>query len=468
HAVLMMIPEAWENHRTMAADKRAFYRFHASLMEPWDGPASVAFTDGTVIGAVLDRNGLRPSRYWVTDDGLVVLASEVGVLDLDPSRIVRKGRLQPGRMFLVDTAQGRIVEDEEIKRSLAEAQPYASWLEEGLVELDDLPDRDHVVYSHDSVLRRQQMFGYTHEELKVILAPTARTGAEPIGSMGTDTPIAVLSDRPRLLFDYFQQLFAQVTNPPLDAIREEVVTSVGATIGPESNLLAPGPQSCRQLVLPFPILDNDGLAKVIHANDEGQHPELRSHVVSGLYRVAGGGAALQKRLEEIRSEVVQAIGEGARVIVLSDRNSDEVMAPIPSLLMTAAVHHHLIRTKKRTQVGLIVESGDAREVHHMALLIGYGAGGVNPYLAFESIEDMIREDAHGLGGVDPHEAVKKYIKASGKGVLKVMSKMGVSTVASYTGAQIFEAIGLGRDLVEEYFTGTVSRLGGIGLEEIAA
>ncbi|MFM7126018.1 MAG: glutamate synthase central domain-containing protein, partial [Actinomycetota bacterium] len=468
HAVLMMIPEAWENHRTMAADKRAFYRFHASLMEPWDGPASVAFTDGTVIGAVLDRNGLRPSRYWVTDDGLVVLASEVGVLDLDPSRIVRKGRLQPGRMFLVDTAQGRIVEDEEIKRSLAEAQPYASWLEEGLVELDDLPDRDHVVYSHDSVLRRQQMFGYTHEELKVILAPTARTGAEPIGSMGTDTPIAVLSDRPRLLFDYFQQLFAQVTNPPLDAIREEVVTSVGATIGPESNLLAPGPQSCRQLVLPFPILDNDGLAKVIHANDEGQHPELRSHVVSGLYRVAGGGAALQKRLEEIRSEVVQAIGEGARVIVLSDRNSDEVMAPIPSLLMTTAVHHHLIRTKKRTQVGLIVESGDAREVHHMALLIGFGAGGVNPYLAFESIEDMIREDAHGLGGVDPHEAVKKYIKASGKGVLKVMSKMGVSTVASYTGAQIFEAIGLGHELVEEYFTGTVSRLGGIGLEELSA
>ncbi|MFM7870259.1 MAG: glutamate synthase central domain-containing protein, partial [Actinomycetota bacterium] len=468
HAVLMMIPEAWENHRTMAADKRAFYRFHASLMEPWDGPASVAFTDGTVIGAVLDRNGLRPSRYWVTDDGLVVLASEVGVLDLDPSRIVRKGRLQPGRMFLVDTAQGRIVEDEEIKRSLAEAQPYASWLEEGLVELDDLPDRDHVVYSHDSVLRRQQMFGYTHEELKVILAPTARTGAEPIGSMGTDTPIAVLSDRPRLLFDYFQQLFAQVTNPPLDAIREEVVTSVGATIGPESNLLAPGPQSCRQLVLPFPILDNDGLAKVIHANDEGQHPELRSHVVSGLYRVAGGGQALRERLEEIRSEVVRAIEEGARIIVLSDRNSDEVMAPIPSLLMTAAVHHHLIRTKKRTQVGLIVESGDAREVHHMALLIGFGAGGVNPYLAFESIEDMIREDAHGLGGVDPHEAVKKYIKASGKGVLKVMSKMGVSTVASYTGAQIFEAIGLGHELVEEYFSGTVSRLGGIGLEELSA
>jgi len=468
HAVLMMIPEAWENHQTMDADKRAFYRFHASLMEPWDGPASVAFTDGTVIGAVLDRNGLRPSRYWVTDDDLVVLASEVGVLDIDPAKVVRKGRLQPGRMFLIDTAQGRIVEDDEIKRSLATAEPYAEWLNAGLTELNSLDDYGYMVYGHDSVLRRQQMFGYTHEELKVILAPTAKTGTEPIGSMGTDTPIAVLSDRPRLLFDYFQQLFAQVTNPPLDAIREEVVTSVGATIGPEANLLAPGPESCRQLVLPFPILDNGELAKVVHANDQGQRPALRSHVVSGLYRVEGGGAALGEALEKIRAEVVQAIDEGARIIVLSDRNSDEVMAPIPSLLLTSAVHHHLIREKKRTQAGLIVEAGDAREVHHMALLIGFGAGGVNPYLAFESIEDMIREDDYGLGSTDLAAALKKYIKASGKGVLKVMSKMGVSTVASYTGAQIFEAIGLGQELVAEYFTGTVSRLGGIGLDEIAA
>ena len=468
HAVLMMIPEAWENHQTMDAEKRAFYRFHASLMEPWDGPASVAFTDGTVIGAVLDRNGLRPSRYWVTDEGLVVLASEVGVLDIDPARVVRKGRLQPGRMFLIDTAQGRIIEDEEIKRSLANAQPYAEWLNQGLMELSELPDREHVEYNHASVLRRQQMFGYTHEELKVILAPTAKTGTEPIGSMGTDTPIAVLSDRPRLLFDYFQQLFAQVTNPPLDAIREEVVTSVGATVGPESNLLAPGPDSCRQLALPFPIIDNVELAKIIHANDEGQHSELRCHVVSGLYRVAGGGTALEEALGRIRTEVVEAIDKGACIIVLSDRNSDEVMAPIPSLLLTSAVHHHLINEKKRTQAGLIVEAGDAREVHHLALLIGFGAGGVNPYLAFESIEDMIREGAHGLDGTDPVAAVKKYIKASGKGVLKVMSKMGVSTVASYTGAQIFEAIGLGQELVDEYFTGTVSRLGGIGLDEIAS
>ena len=468
HAVLMMIPEAWENHETMDAKKRAFYRFHSSLMEPWDGPACVAFTDGTVIGAVLDRNGLRPSRYWVTDDDMVVLASEVGVLDIDQSKVVRKGRLQPGRMFLIDTAQGRIVDDEEIKQSLAAAEPYEEWLSDGLVELADLPEREHMVYSHDSVIRRQQMFGYTHEELKVILAPTSKTGTEPIGSMGTDTPIAVLSDRPRLLFDYFQQLFAQVTNPPLDAIREEVVTSVGSTVGPESNLLNPGPQSCRQLVLPFPIIDNDELAKIVHADDDGSYPELHAHVVSGLYRVDGGGAALKGALDDIRAGVSAAIESGARVIVLSDRNSDEVLAPIPSLLLTAAVHHHLIREKTRTQVGLIVESGDAREVHHMALLVGFGAGAINPYLAFESIEDMIREDVHGLGGVDAEYALKKYIKASGKGILKVMSKMGVSTVASYTGAQIFEAIGLGSELIDEYFTGTVSRLGGIGLDEVAS
>ncbi|HSB85169.1 MAG TPA: glutamate synthase central domain-containing protein, partial [Ilumatobacteraceae bacterium] len=473
HSILMMIPEAWENHDTMDADKRAFYRFHSSLMEPWDGPASVAFTDGTVIGAVLDRNGLRPSRYWVTDDDLVVVASEVGVLDIDPAKIVRKGRLQPGRMFLVDTAQGRIVEDEEIKRTLAAAHPYAQWLEDGIVELAELPEREHIVFSHQSVLRRQQVFGYTHEELKVIVAPMAREGFEPIGSMGTDTPIAVLSERPRLLFDYFQQLFAQVTNPPLDAIREEVVTSVGGSVGPEANLLQPGPESCRQLTLPFPVIDNDELAKIIHINDadpgeKGTYPELAAVVINGLYRVAGGGLALKRALDAIRSEVSKAIADGARIVVLSDRNSDDVYAPIPSLLLTAAVHHHLIREKQRTKVGLIVECGDAREVHHMALLIGYGAGAINPYLAFESIEDMVSEDLHGLGGMDPHKAVKSYIKAAGKGVLKVMSKMGVSTVASYTGAQIFEAIGLGHDLVDEYFTGTVSRLGGIGLDELAA
>jgi glutamate synthase (NADPH/NADH) large chain len=468
HAMLMMIPEAWENNTIMDPAKRAFYRFHSSLMEPWDGPASVAFTDGTVIGSVLDRNGLRPGRYWVTDDDIVVMASETGVIEIDQSKIVQKGRMQPGRMFLVDTAQGRIISDEEIKASLAAEHPYAQWLEMGLVELPDLPDREHIVFSHTSVLRRQQVFGYTHEELKIIVAPTAKTGAEPIGSMGTDTPLAVLSKRPRLLFDYFQQLFAQVTNPPLDAIREEVVTAVSSTVGPEHNLLAPGPESCRQLVLPFPIIDNDELAKIIHINDDGGYPDLKAVTISGLFRVSGGGLAMKRALDAIRSEVSKAIDDGARIIVLSDRNGDDVLAPIPSLLLTAAVHHHLVREKKRTQVGLVIECGDAREVHHMALLIGYGAGAINPYLAFESIEDMIAEDLHGLGGMDPHKAVKNYIKASGKGVLKVMSKMGVSTVASYTGAQIFEAIGLGKDLVEEYFTGTVSRLGGIGLDEIAA
>ncbi|MSZ61088.1 MAG: glutamate synthase large subunit, partial [Actinobacteria bacterium] len=339
---------------------------------------------------------------------------------------------------------------------------------EGLTELSSLPAREHVVYSNDSVTRRQQMFGYTEEELKVILAPTARTGTEPLGSMGTDTPIAVLSDRSRLLFDYFQQLFAQVTNPPLDAIREEVVTAIGTSVGPEANLLAPGPDSCRQLVLPFPIIDNDDLAKIIHINDDNTHPHLAAVVISGLYRVADGGAGLRSALDDVRSEVTEAIINGARIIVLSDRNSDEVFAPIPSLLLTSAVHHHLIREKRRTQVGMVVECGDAREVHHMALLVGFGAGAINPYLAFETVENIISNDMYLLGSMDPLKAVKNYIKASGKGVLKVMSKMGVSTVASYTGAQIFEAIGLSTELVNEFFTGTVSRLGGIGLDEIAA
>ena len=472
HAVLMMIPEAWENHATMDAQKRAFYRYHASLMEPWDGPACIAFTDGTLIGAVLDRNGLRPSRYWVTDDDVVIMASEVGVVEIDQAKIVKKGRLQPGRMLLIDTAAQRIVSDEEVKSQLAAAAPYAQWLEDGLVELADLPDSEHVVFSRDSVLRRQQVFGYTHEELKIILAPMAKSGIEAIGSMGTDTPLAVLSTRPRLLFDYFQQLFAQVTNPPLDAIREEVVTSVGTAVGPEGNLLDATAEHCRQLVLPFPVINNDHLAKIIHINEDGRYAHLRSLVVSGLYRVAEGESGLRATLAQICDDISTAIDEGVRLIVLSDRNSDEVFAPIPSLLLTSAVHHHLIRTKQRTKVGLIVESGDAREVHHMALLVGFGAGAINPYLAFESIEDMIAaEDGrgmHGLGGMDPKKAVNNYIKAAGKGVLKVMSKMGVSTVASYTGAQIFEAIGLSKSLIDEFFTGTVSRIDGIGLEQVSA
>ncbi|HEY1293272.1 MAG TPA: glutamate synthase large subunit, partial [Chloroflexota bacterium] len=467
HAVLMMIPEAWENHTSMSPEKRAFYRFHATLMEPWDGPASIAFTDGTVIGAVLDRNGLRPSRYWITDDDRVIMASETGVVPIEPRHVVKKGRLQPGRMFLVDTCQGRIVEDAELKAQLASEQPYARWLADGLIHLNDLPARKHVVASHDSVRRRQQVFGYTHEELKLLVAPMARDGSEAVGSMGTDTPLAVLSDRPRLLFDYFQQMFAQVTNPPLDAIREELVTSLSSTAGPEGNLLQPCPESCRQLELPFPIIDNDDLARLIHVNDDGTYPHLAAHVVSGLFRVADGGAALRSALERACLEASGAIEQGCRILVLSDRDSNAEWAPIPSLLLTSAVHHHLIRNKSRTRVGLIVETGDAREVHHMALLIGYGAGAINPYLAFETIEDLIASGKYGLGGVDSHDAIKKYIKSAGKGVLKVMSKMGISTVASYTGAQVFEAIGLSHELVDEYFTGTVSRIDGIGLEQIA-
>jgi len=466
HAVLMMIPEAWENHAEMDPARRAFYEFHSTVMEPWDGPACVVFTDGTQIGAVLDRNGLRPGRYWVTDDGLVVLASEVGVLDLDPASIVRKGRLQPGRMFLVDTAEHRIVTDDEVKARLAAEHPYAEWLHAGLVHLSDLPERQHIVHTHASVTRRQQMFGYTDEELRILVTPMARSGAEPIGSMGTDTPIAVLSKRPRLLFDYFSQLFAQVTNPPLDAIREELVTSLAGSIGPEANLLAPGPAACRQVVLPFPVIDNDELAKLIHINHDGDLPGFDAHVVKGLYPADRGGDGLRARLTEISDEVSTAIAGGARVIVLSDRHATPELAPIPSLLLTAAVHHHLVRQKTRTQVGLVVEAGDVREVHHVALLMGFGAAAVNPYLAMESAEDLARAGVF-LTDVEPEVAVRNLVRALGKGVLKVMSKMGVSTVASYTGAQIFEAVGLSHDVVDRYFTGTTSKLGGIGLDVIA-
>ncbi|MFD3542410.1 glutamate synthase large subunit [Streptomyces sp. NPDC058662] len=466
HSVLMMIPEAWENHTSMDPARRAFYKYHSTQMEPWDGPACVTFTDGTQVGAVLDRNGLRPGRYWVTDDGLVVLGSEVGVLDIDPAKVVRKGRLQPGKMFLVDTAQKRIIEDDEIKAELAGAAPYAEWLETGEIELTDLPEREHIVHTHASVTRRQQTFGYTEEELRVILAPMARTGGEPLGSMGTDSPIAALSERPRLLFDYFTQLFAQVTNPPLDAIREELVTSLLSSLGPQGNLLEPNAASCRSVTLPFPVIDNDELAKLIHVNADGDMPGMKAATLSGLYRVSGGGAALAARIEEIRGEADAAIANGARLIVLSDRHSDAEHAPIPSLLLTSAVHHHLIATKQRTQVGLLVEAGDVREVHHVALLIGYGAAAVNPYLAMESVEDLLRAGTF-LSGLEPEQAIKNLIYALGKGVLKVMSKMGISTVASYRGAQVFEAVGLDDEFVATYFNGTATKIGGAGLDVIA-
>ncbi|MTA33940.1 MAG: glutamate synthase large subunit [Actinobacteria bacterium] len=465
HSVLMMIPEAWENHRTMSKARKDFYSFHSSLMEPWDGPACVTFTDGKQVGAVLDRNGLRPSRFWVTDDGLVVLASEVGVLDFKPESIVRKGRMQPGKMFLVDIEEGRIIEDDEIKEKLAHAAPYSDWLHAGLVRLSDLPAREHIVYPHSSVVRRQRAFGYTEEEIRLIITPMAKNGAEPLGSMGTDTPIAALSQKPRLLFDYFAQLFAQVTNPPLDAIREELVTSLGGSIGPEHNLLDPGPASCRQISLQFPVIDNDELAKIIHVNADGDQPGFASHIVRGLFPIAGGGKSLVAKIEEIRAEVSAAIEGGARIIVLSDRDGDAENAPIPSLLLTSAVHHHLIREKTRTKVGLVVESGEVREVHHVALLIGFGAAAVNPYLAMESAEDLVRQGV--VTGITPEKAVRNLIKSLGKGVLKVMSKMGVSTIASYTGAQVFEAIGLSKEVVDEYFVGATSRLGGIGIDIIA-
>jgi glutamate synthase (NADPH/NADH) large chain len=471
HALLMMIPEPWENHEEMDARRRAFYQFHSTMMEPWDGPALIAFTDGAVIGAVLDRNGLRPGRYWVTSDGLVVLASEVGVLDIEPARVVRRGRLQPGRIFLADTVAGRIVEDEEVKSVLAAEHPYQDWLHAGLVHLDDLPDRERTVPTAADLLTRQRTFGYTEEELRLILSPMARAGGEPIGSMGTDTPVAALSDKPRLVYDYFTQLFAQVTNPPLDAIREELVTSLGTGVGPERNLLDPTPASCRQVILPFPVIGEQDLAKLVHINDDGNIPGLATHVVDGRFDPSGGGGALRDRLAEICTEVHAAIENGARLIVLSDRasgasaGSGSPWIPIPSLLLTGAVHHHLIVEKTRTKVGLIVESGDARETHHIALLVGYGAAAVCPYLAIETVRDLAA--AGDLGGITANKAERNLIKALGKGLLKVMSKMGVSTVASYRGAQIFEAIGLGDEVIGTCFAGTASRLSGVGFAVLA-
>ena len=465
HAVLMMIPEAWENNTTMDPAERAFWQYHASLMEPWDGPACVTFTDGTLVGAVLDRNGLRPGRWWRTIDDRVILASESGVLDVPSSQIVAKGRLQPGKMFLVDTAEGRIVSDDEIKERLAKQEPYEEWLHAGLLDVATLPERVRVQPNHESVVRRQISFGYTEEELRVLLTPMAASGQEPIGSMGSDTPVAVLSQRSRLLYDYFVELFAQVTNPPLDAIREEVVTSMTRIMGPEQNLLEPTAASCRQILLRTPIIDNDELNKIVHINADGEHPGLRTTVLRALYDVERGGEGLADALEELRIRASEAIAKGARTLVISDRDSDHTRAPIPSLLAVSAVHHHLVRTKQRTKVALVVESGDAREVHHMALLIGFGAAAVNPYLAFESIEDLIREGE--LTGIDPATAVRNYCKALSKGVMKVMSKMGISTVASYTAAQAFEAVGIDKSVIDEYFTGTPSQLGGVDLDVIA-
>jgi glutamate synthase (NADPH) large chain len=462
HAILMMIPEPWSGNEEMSPDRKAFYEYHASLMEPWDGPASIAFTDGTVIGAVLDRNGLRPSRYYVTKDDLVIMASEVGVLDVAPENVLVKGRLQPGRIFLVDTSKGRIVDDDEIKSELAAEHPYREWLDQHLVDIDDLPPARAVEPDHNTVLRRQLAFGYTQEDLRVLIGPMATAGEEPVGSMGTDTSLAVLSDRPRVLFDYFKQLFAQVTNPPLDAIREELVTSMASTIGPERNLLRPEPESCEQITIKYPIIHNEHVAKLRHLAPDSP---FRSTTLPMLFDPEKGGGALEHAMDELCQQASEAVAGGYNILILSDRGHGPRRAPIPSLMATAGVHHHLVREGTRTRCALVVECGDAREVHHVSLLLGYGAGVVNPYLAFETIDDMIRQCM--LIGTTREAAVAKYIKSLNKGILKVMSKMGISTLASYCGAQIFEAIGLNQEFIDKYFTHTTSRVSGVGIDVIA-
>ncbi len=465
HAVMMMIPEAWQNDPLMSDAKRAFYQYHSCLMEPWDGPASITFTDGRRIGAVLDRNGLRPSRYWVTKDGLVVMASEAGVLDLPQDQIVSKGRLQPGRMFFVDTAEGRIVQDEEIKEGFALRKPYRTWLSESLIELADLPPAPSAPpidgFEPLDLLKQQQAFGYTIEDLKMILAPMAANGQEPVGSMGTDTPLAVLSDKSPLLFNYFKQLFAQVTNPPVDSIREEMVMSAETTIGSEQNLFEETPLHCRQLRLKQPIITNAQLEQI----KQLQQPGFATATLSTLFRPTDGEQGLCEALDQLCRQASEAIEKGYTIIVLSDRGVDAEWAPIPSLLATAAVHHHLIREGTRTRCGLVVESGEPREIMHLCLLIGYGAGAVNPYLAFATLASMIRDGQ--LKDVTLDEAVEHFIKAGTKSLTKVASKMGISTTQSYRGAQIFEAIGLNREVIDKYFSWTASRVGGVGLDAIA-
>ena len=465
HAMMMMTPEPFSRDESMSAAKKAFYEFHSCLMEPWDGPAAIAFTDGIQIAAVLDRNGLRPARYYVTADGLVVMASEVGVLDIPPERILRKGRLQPGRMLLVDTEQGRIVEDEELKQQLANEHPYGQWLKDNLITLESIPAPEIIVdLDRSSLLTRQQAFGYTGEDLRLLLTPMALDGNEAIGSMGTDTPLAVLSERPQLLYNYFKQLFAQVTNPPVDAIREELIMSTDTTVGPEANMLEPTPECARQIKLSSPILTNEELEKLKQLGAVG-FSGFKSITLSMLFPAAEGRRGLENSLDHLCRRASKAISSGYGILVLSDRGVTRDQAPIPALLAVSAIHHHLIREGTRTQVGFVIESGEPREVHHVALLLGYGAAAINPYLAFESIHDLINQGT--LDGAEPDQAVANYIKAINKGVVKVISKMGISTVQSYCGAQVFEAIGLDQDFVDRYFTWTPSRIGGIGLDAIA-
>ena len=463
HAVMMMIPEPWEKHESMSDEKKAFYEYHACLMEPWDGPASIAFTDGTQVGAVLDRNGLRPSRYYVTADDRVIMGSEVGILGIEPDNVIHKGRLQPGRMFLVDTAEGRIIADEELKQRWATEHPYREWLQEHLVDFKDLAEVDYTEAErdHEEILRRQQVFGFTFEDLQVNLTPMARNAFWPIGSMGNDAALAVLSDRPQSLFSYFKQLFAQVTNPPIDPIREELVTATETTLGSERNLLHPEPESCRQLRLTRPILTNSELAKLKAVDQSG----LTVTELSMLFDGSQGEDGLKEALDLLFAEAESAIDAGATILILSDRDFDENRAPIPALLAVSGLHHHLIRVGKRTKAGLAVESGEPREVHHFCLLLGYGANAINPYMVYESLRDMICEGLLTDLGID--EANENFNKAVIKGVVKVMSKMGISTFKSYRGAQIFEAVGVKQEVIDQYFTWTDSRVEGIGLDIIA-
>ncbi|MCH9010240.1 MAG: glutamate synthase large subunit, partial [Chloroflexi bacterium] len=463
HSLMMMIPEAWGDHLPMDKALKDFYEYHANLMEPWDGPALIIGTDGTRVCAVLDRNGLRPCRYLVTSDDLLVMASETGVLDVPPEKILYKDRIHPGRMFLLDTELGRIVDDAEIKAELSNRKPYGKWLGANRVTLESLPETENPgSLDFDTLVQRQRAFGYTLEDLRMILEPMAINGSEAIGSMGNDTPLAVLSDQDLPLFNYFKQLFAQVSNPPLDAIREELVTSLETTIGAEQNLFEETPLQSRQLRLKRPILTNDEMAKVRNIDLR----KLKTRTLSMLFRPDEGPGALKRAMDRLCEEASEALREGYTILVLSDRGVNEVHAPIPSLLATAGVHHHLIRQGTRTKVGLVVESGEPRDVAHFALLIGYGAGAVNPYVAFETLASLAERNGFLEGSVDFETAEKNFVKAADKGILKIMSKMGISTIQSYRGAQIFEAVGLNSELIDEYFTWTPSRIGGIGIAEI--
>lgn len=462
HAAMMMVPEPWANHEGMSDEKKAFYEYHSCLMEPWDGPAAMAFTDGTQIGAILDRNGLRPARYYVTKDDVIILGSEAGTVHVDPENVVYKDRLRPGRMLLVDTREGRIVSDEEVKAQIAAEHPYREWLDEHLVGLDELPDAPELPEpDHETVQQRQQAFGYTFEDLRKVLEPMAGSGVEPIASMGYDAPLAILSERPQRLFNYFKQMFAQVTNPPIDAIREEIITATGTTLGPERNLLNPEPESARQIRLATPVLSNEDFAKLRHV----RRPGFKSITLPTLFVAADGVEGLRFALKQMCEAADRVIGKGHNVLILSDRGVDLENAAIPSLLAVSALHHHLIREGTRTRVSILLESGEPREVHHFALLLGYGVSAVNPYLAFETLDDMISQGM--LRGVTHDKAVKNFIKAATKGVVKILSKMGISTIQSYRGAQIFEAVGLNQEVVDQYFTWTETRIGGIGLDVIA-